>query len=274
MVTYSWKKWVSDDKQEEWAQRLLEDETLAGVPWSISPGKKLLLEIFVQDEAMAQDLKTRWGGAVQVIPDESWLKPFVPKELKFGKKLEVKHELEPGKTTEGTNQLVIPYGLAFGSGEHETTYMLLRSLVRREDLAKTAILDLGTGSGILALAARKLGATDITGIDCDEASIKTCQQNELMNFGSSHVVWKQGDSLKWRSKRQWPLVLANLFSDLLIAMAPKMVEWVEPGGEAWLSGIMRHQLDGVELIYTTLGFEVLACKKKDKWVMFQFRRLS
>src|SRR4029077_10184271 len=134
--------------------------------------------------------------------------------------------------------LVIPASLAFGTGDHATTAMSVRFL---EQLTRCwnpgwSLADLGTGSGILALAAKCFGAGQVIGIDNDPAAISVAKSNARLNKirGASFQL---GDVHKWNPAQQTDVITANLYSDLFIEILPKL----RGGGSLILSGILRGQ---------------------------------
>src|SRR4029077_18166346 len=159
--------------------------------------------------------------------------------------------------------LVIPASLAFGTGEHATTAMSLRFL---EELTRCwnpgwSLADLGTGSGILALAAKCFRARRGVGIDNDRAAISVAKSNARLNKirGASFELC---DVHKWNPAQQTDVITANLYSDLLIETLPKL------RGGAWLilSGILRSQQE--ELVYSLQRnhLDVISMKHRGKWV--------
>jgi ribosomal protein L11 methyltransferase len=158
---------------------------------------------------------------------------------------------------------VIPASLAFGTGEHVTTAMSLRFL---EQLTRCwtcgwSLADLGTGSGILALAAKCFGAGRAIGIDNDPAAIGVAKSNAQLNkiYGAT---FKLGDVRKWNSAQKTDVVTANLYSDLLIEILPKL----NACGWLVLSGILRSQQD--ELVRTLLRnhIKIISIKRRGKWI--------
>jgi len=134
--------------------------------------------------------------------------------------------------------MIIPAGAAFGTGEHATTAMCLRFLEKTSLNWKRgwSMVDLGTGSGILALVAKLLGATRVVGIDNDPVAISTAKQNARLNKIRG-ALFQVGDVRRAKLPRKIDIVSANLFSELLIELLPKLktARWLI------LSGIMRDQ---------------------------------
>jgi ribosomal protein L11 methyltransferase len=189
--------------------------------------------------------------------------------VRISARLEIAHE-EAGPPSKC--RLLIPYGMAFGSGEHATTLMLLRALARRNDWRDADVLDLGTGSGVLALTARLFGARRVTGSDFDANAIRTARDNERRNFGTRQVRWEIADATKLRAVPKYSLILANLFSGVLIAAAPRIARALAADGELWLSGVLRSQDEEVAAAYRALGLRHLRTTTRGKWVMQQWRR--
>jgi ribosomal protein L11 methyltransferase len=127
------------------------------------------------------------------------------------------------------------------------------------------MLDLGAGSGILALAARMLGARKVEAGDYDPDAVRTAKENVQLN-GLDKVVVKKTDVLKWTAPRTWPVVAANLFSGLLIQVAPTIVAAVAPGGRLIFSGILRTQEAEVIAAFKKAGLQIDRTVRKGKWV--------
>jgi ribosomal protein L11 methylase PrmA len=105
-------------------------------------------------------------------------------------------------------------------------------------LDDASVLDLGTGSGVLALAARVFGARTISAIDFDANAITTARRNESLNFRSRRVHWEVADVKRLGALPRYLLVVANLFSGILVEAAPRIARVLQPGGELWLSGVL------------------------------------
>lgn len=169
--------------------------------------------------------------------------------------------------------LRIGSAMAFGTGEHATTSACLRYLV---DAAAScppgwSCLDLGTGSGILAIAAEKLGAAKVRAIDYDSRAVKAAKENLARNR-ARRITLAEGDLLAWRPGRvRYRVVLANVFSEILRTAAPRIARSVGPGGCLILSGILRTQENGVLRTFRPLGFRLEAASRRGKWVTLLLR---
>ena len=240
-----------------------------GLNWMIIEkpgGSMLVIKAWFAQRAAAHALMRRWGGRVERVVNTP---PAPARPVRVGPKLEIAHD-DALDRQEG--QLVIPYGIAFGSGEHATTLMLLRALGRRKEWSDVSVLDLGTGSGVLALAARWLGAKRVTGTDFDATAIRIARGNERLNFRSRRMQWEVADAKKLGAKTKYSLVLANLFSGVLVEAAPRIARALAPGGELWLSGVLRSQDGEVSAAYRATGLQHLRTTTRGKWVMQQWTR--
>lgn len=275
--SWRWERWIAAEEEAVWALRL---ESYGSFPWltAIRPGRsQLLLQAYFPERTFAERMRRELGGRVAEVKAEAWLKPKATPPLRIGNQLLIVSSAEQrnrlAKAAQG-RALVIPQGLAFGSGEHATTGMMLRALARwpKRSWPKTKVLDLGTGSGVLALAARYFRATEIKALDFEKDSIRTARENERLNFKQSRIHWQRADVLRGPVPVAANLVLANLFSGLLIQAAPRVWRMVQPGGQLWLSGILREQEEEVTRAYRRLGLKWLTRRRRGKWVLLQGRR--
>jgi ribosomal protein L11 methyltransferase len=162
--------------------------------------------------------------------------------------------------------------MAFGSGDHATTAMLLRALTQYGNWEKVRVLDLGTGSGVLALTARLFGARKILATDFDPDSIRTARQNEELNFPEPLIRWQCADVKRLRAPARYDLVTANLFSEILCIAAPQIAGSVAPGGQLWLSGILRSQKEQVVKAYRRQKLQLTKTVSRGKWVLLQWSK--
>ena len=234
------------------------------------PGRKRLeLEIVCRSRSDSSALLKEFGGRFEALP-RNWLERFTrsdSKPIKIGKRLIISNVGETLVSRlsrhKGRRHIIIPASLAFGTGEHATTAMSLRFL---EQLTRCShpgwsLVDLGTGSGILALAAKCFGAGQVIGIDNDPAAISVAKSNARLNKIRG-ATFQLGDVHKSNPAQQTDVITANLYSDLLIEILPKL----RNGAWLILSGILRSQQD--ELIHALQrnNFDVIRTKHRGKWV--------
>ena len=149
-------------------------------------------------------------------------------------------------------------GLAFGTGQHPTTRMCLE-LLGELDLNGQKLLDVGCGSGILSIAAAKLGA-DVVGSDLDEWCIAATRENAGKN--NVEIDAKLVANLDWASE-PFPFVIANLMSDLLIRLASELARVTRSGGSLVVSGISAPRADEVEIALNNAGFATQIARQMD-----------
>ena len=272
-VPIAWRRWILSGQQETWIQRL---QAAGCSSWVITerPGRtRILLETYVASRSDAATLMRQWDGRIHSVDARQWLKTQSTPPTRIGNRLEIIHEKTRGlKKKPALPQLHIPHGVAFGSGDHATTSMLLRALAARADWNGATILDLGTGSGVLALAARLFGARKIVATDFDPDAVRTACQNEALNFPQPLIRWQRADVKKLRGMKKYDLVLANLFSGILCEAAPQIADSVSPGGRLWLSGILDSQQREVIAAYRGQGLHLARAVRRGKWIMLQLTR--
>jgi ribosomal protein L11 methyltransferase len=234
------------------------------------PGRKRLeLEIVCRSRRASAALLKKFGGRIEALP-RNWLERFTPrdsKSIKIGKRLmisNVEGTLESRLSRhKGRSHVIIPASLAFGTGEHATTAMSLRFLeeLTRRWRSGWSLVDLGTGSGILALAAKRFGAGRVIGIDNDPTAISVAKSNVRLNKMRS-IRFQLGDVRKWRSVKEPDVITANLHSGLLIEIVPKL------NASRWLilSGILRSQQNEFLKALSRNRIEKVRIKRRGKWI--------
>ena len=264
--TWSWQRRIAPAEADAWIARL---QAAGCATWTLTerPGqKRALLAVYDAKREPILALRGLFGGQVDSIAQSAWLSTKPTPPTRIGKALEILHDTPRRRL--GPHQLYIPHGLAFGSGEHGTTFMLLRALAREP--VPPRVLDLGTGSGVLALAARRFGAKQIVATDFDPAAIRTARQNEALNFSTPHIRWRRADVKRLAEKPRHDLVLGNLFSGILVEAARQITSAIAPGGQLWVSGILREQKEEVIAAYRAQGLQLTRATTRGKWVMLQF----
>jgi ribosomal protein L11 methyltransferase len=244
------------------------------------PGRKRLqLEIACTSRNVARKLTEEFGGRAEKWPRD-WLKRFADlnksKPLKIGKRLLISAALS-SRAKRGTSRmtaaarshalrvplLVIPASAAFGTGEHATTAMSLRLLERlsRKWEKGWSLADLGTGSGILALAAKRFGAGRVTGIDIDPRAISIAKANARLNK-VDNADFRLGDVRRWKPEVRWDVIAANLYNELLISLVSKLKR------SNWLilSGVLHRQEDKLLRVLQKNNMEIASVKRRGKWI--------
>ena len=266
--TWSWQRHIAPADADAWIARL----SAAGcATWTLTerPNRaRALLAVYDAKREPILALHGLFGGKVFSIAQSAWLSTKPTPPTRINAKLEILHD-QPRKKA-AAHQLVIPHGLAFGSGDHGTTFMLLRALAKEP--MPPRVLDLGTGSGVLAIAARRFGAKHIVATDFDPAAVRTSRQNDALNFPTPQIRWRRADVKRLAEKPRYDLVLGNLFSGILIEAAQQITAAVAPQGKLWLSGILREQKAEVIAAYRKQGLRLARATTRGKWVMLQLQR--
>jgi ribosomal protein L11 methyltransferase len=155
-------------------------------------------------------------------------------------------------------------GLAFGSGLHPTTRLCLNIL---EEMSLTGLdmFDVGTGSGILAIAAAKRGAATIRAVDIDDVAVRVARENFELNRVTAQIETDVGSAAS-RGGRQWTLVTANILAHILIELMPDLSAAVAPGGKLILSGMIAEQEADVRAGASAAGLRVIERHQDEDWV--------
>ena len=242
------------------------------------PGKKTVrLEAYGSHAPMLRAISGVFGGKVEKFDaDKITRKANAPRRpLRIGKTIGVidAHGKWPATFPRPRVLLRIGSAMAFGTGEHATTSACLRFLAgeARNLPPGWSCLDLGAGSGILSIAAEKLGASEVRGFDYDPRAVKAARANVKLNRCRRAKI-TAGNLLAWRPGRErHQIVMANVFSEVLRAASPRIVRAVAPGGCLVLSGILRPQEKDVLRSFRALGLKHEAVARRGKWVTLRLR---
>lgn len=196
---------------------------------------------------------------------ESWKRHFKP--LTIGNALLLKPSWSRRQPKPGQKAIVLDPGLSFGTGHHATTSFCLREVVRFATRGGGSVLDIGTGSGILAIAAAKLGCSPIEAFDFDPEAVRVARENARRNRVAPKLKLKQADvtCLPARPRQQFDLVCANLISNLLVAERDRIVARVAPGGTLVLAGILRTEFDEVCAAFEARGMRMVRRRDEKEW---------
>jgi ribosomal protein L11 methyltransferase len=212
---------------------------------------------------------------------ESWKRHFKPIEI--GGTLLVKPSWSKHKPRKKQAVVMLDPGLSCGTGQHPTTAFCLHQIVaavcdrrkRRSQSAATAtsFLDIGTGSGILAIAAAKLGYKPVHAFDFDGNAVEIARVNARMNNVAGKIRFWRRDvaELPMRPLQKYDLICANLISDLLITERRRVATQLHRGGTLVLAGILRTEFQEIRAAFETSGLKLLSCKIKKGWQSGSFR---
>lgn len=170
----------------------------------------------------------------------------------------------------GERVLVLEPGRAFGTGLHATTSLVARALERHVDeLSGREILDVGCGTGILAIVALACGATRARAVDNDPDVVDVVRENATRNGMLSRIDADTTDASELRGA--WPVVVANIEARVLIPMAPHLTRLLTPGGLLVLSGVLEDQRD--EVVEAYVGLRLEKVEQQDEWIALELRRV-
>lgn len=197
---------------------------------------------------------------------ESWKRHFKPME--FGAALLVKPSWSRRRPRRGQEVLVLDPGLSFGTGQHPTTRFCLEQLVAHRRPGRTpSLLDIGTGSGILAIAAARLGYRPVEAFDFDPDAVRIARANARQNGVGQRVrlEWRDLTKLPKRSVQKFDMVCANLTADLLVSGRDRILARLAPGGTLVLAGILARQFAEVRAAYAQAGLRLIAQRREKEW---------
>jgi ribosomal protein L11 methyltransferase len=200
---------------------------------------------------------------------ESWKRHFKP--FTVGGRLLVKPSWSRRKPARGQQVIIIDPGLSFGTGQHATTRFCLEQLVRaREPDQSQRLLDIGTGSGILAIAAAKLGFAPVRAFDFDPVAVRVAKENARRNGVRLQIT--RADITKMRGAENYDVVCANLTADLLESCARRIAAFVKARGSLALAGILRSQIFLVRKCFESLGFVEENARAEGEWESLLLKR--
>jgi ribosomal protein L11 methyltransferase len=196
---------------------------------------------------------------------DGWRAYFKP--LRVGERLVVKPSWEPYDAKPDDLVITLDPGQAFGTGTHESTQLLLGALPAHVQKG-VRVLDIGTGSGILAIACALLGAEHVTAIDTDPLAVSATGENALANGVNARV--HASETPVEQIEKQFPLVLANIEARVLVPLAAAVAARVEPGGLLFLSGLLHDDVERVREAYP--AFSLLGQPAAGDWRALLLRK--
>ena len=216
------------------------------------------------------------AGAVswKAVADEDWAetwKEFFHTE-KIGARTVIKPTWEEYEAKAGEIVVELDPGAAFGTGQHATTSLCIRAL---EDLVRPGmtVFDVGTGSGVLAIVAAKLGAKRVEAVDFDPVAVRVARENVRQNGAEDIVRTERSDLLKSVAGKA-DLIIANIIADIIIRLFDQLDRHLAPGGILLASGIIDDRIDDVEQAAKEHGFTVLDMTCEKEWAAMIIRRTA
>lgn len=197
---------------------------------------------------------------VEVDWENEWKKFFKPRRV--GSHFVVRPTWESFDALPGDKVIVLDPGQAFGTGDHPTTRMCLEYL-EMQVAPSNSVLDLGCGSGILAVGAKMVGAGETLAIDIDPIAVEVAKENITRN--NVEVKTAVGDVLELQLESRWDIVVSNIISATLINLAPDAAYALRPRGKWIVSGIITQNWSDVKKAAEKSGFTYIEHREEDGW---------
>ena len=197
---------------------------------------------------------------------ESWKLHFKP--VVIGSALLLKPSWSRSRPRKGQAVIVLDPGLSFGTGRHPTTAFCLRQLVAgRLPGEAQSCLDVGTGSGILAIAAAKLGYAPVSAFDFDPQAVRVARANARRNGVVAKIRFRRQDltKLPCRGARKYSLVCANLVSNLLLSEMKRILARLRHDGVLVVAGILEGEFAAVQRAFAATGLRLMASRTENEW---------
>lgn len=278
---FVWSKLSSEKWSDAWEERLAGNPALSLVITAVPSKSTIRVEAYAEKRRDVEAVKKLFGGSVREVKNRNWAamsnEPMPPIQVRGRLVIcssRTAKALKEDKARFGGKEVIaIPADMAFGTGHHATTATVLRMLVdAAEPLVSSGeswnMADLGCGSGILAIAAAKLGAENVWGCDFDPKAVEVSVHNAKLN-GTPGIRWTETDVLEWKAAETYDIVIANIFYDILEAGFPEIVKSVKPGGVLMVSGILKTQAESCLAVATKLGVKWQRVVTRGKWTSAQ-----
>ena len=205
--------------------------------------------------------------SLQGVKEEDWAENWKQyyKPFRLGEHMVVKPTWESWDMQEGDLMIEIDPGMAFGTGTHETTAMCVGLIEKYYQGG--ALLDVGTGSGILAIAAARLGAKGIVAVDIDPDAVRVARENVAHNGLTGAIDVREGDLLQGLSQR-FQFAVANILAPVICMLAAPLKAHLLPGGRFVCSGIIAEAEGDVNDALLAAGYQIDEIQHKGDWVAF------
>ncbi len=244
------------------------DKTKAAVSVYLSEDRNVpetIMLVKSRFDALKVDTKVETIGLKEEDWANCWKKYYKP--IHIGKKVVIVPMWEEYSAKADEVTVKMDPGMAFGTGTHETT-ALCAEMIEKYMPAGARVLDVGTGSGILAILESKLGASSVEALDIDHNAVKVAKENCDAN-GVTNVICKQSDLIA-QAQGMYCFISANIVADIIIRMAGNVGDYLPAGGLLVVSGIIESQAEQVTSVFKENGFVLKDKLDKNDWNAFVF----
>jgi len=217
--------------------------------------RQIMEELNNSLEQVNQCFKTQCRVFIDEVRDEDWEESWKKyyHTFKVGNRLVIKPSWEDYQAKENEEIIEIDPGMAFGTGIHASTRFCLKFIEKYIKGGET-VIDAGCGSGILSIAAAKLGARKITAIEIDDVAVKVAKENVMLNKLEEIIEVKAGDATEELNTHKADVILANITADVINLLIPHAAQSLEKGGWLFASGIVDSRFPGVQKQLQAYGF--------------------
>ncbi len=236
--------------------------------WSREAHARLYRTLQGLDPAISDERDIR----VEEIPDQDWNRQWAQsvRPIRIGKRIVIRPSWEPVDLHPSDVEIILDPKQAFGTGHHATTRMLLEWLEDRIHGGES-VLDVGAGSGILAMVALRLGAASALGVECDPVAVDCARDYATENGFGNNLAFQCGTlmDIDRHGELRPDLVLANLDRQTLVLLCDALAQYVSHGARLWLSGILIEQEREVVEAFSKAGAILLQRREQEGWVALE-----
>ena len=212
---------------------------------------------------------TAAGLTIKTVPDKDWNAAWAASltPIRLGRRIRIRQSWHSPEESFDGIELVIDPRRAFGTGHHSTTQLVIEWLEKRLSGGER-ILDVGTGSGILSMAAIRLGAASALGIDNDPVAVECAREYARVNGFGAELELRAG-SFDECADGDFDVIVANIDGKTLPALCPELPRLLKPGGGICLSGLQEHDLEEITEALNRAGFAVKTKTVRDEWLALE-----